>query len=150
MAKGLKIDRARRSVLKAAVISAAAMFAATAYRKPAEAQKFTPTDPKDIPDAATSSTTVSDTSSSRDPSGGKVCFLRGSMILTADGYRPIETLRVGDHVPARFGGLSPIEAIASFTLTRRPGPNRTWAGASRPVRVKAGVGAKTAPLPIFA
>ena len=40
-------------------------------------------------------------------------------------------------MPARFAGLSAIEDIASFTLSRT-GPNGSWAGASRPVRVKAG------------
>ncbi len=38
---------------------------------------------------------------------------------------------------ARFAGLSAIEDIASFTLNRT-GPNGSWAGASRPVRIKAG------------
>jgi hypothetical protein len=136
MTADLKINRARRNVLKAVGITAAAMFAATAYRKPAQAQ-FTATDPKDIPTYKDDSATSKDSPPSRDPPGTKVCFLRGSKILTADGYRPIETLRVGEHVQARFGGLSPIEKIGSFTLTRT-GPNRAWAGASRPVRVKAG------------
>jgi hypothetical protein len=72
----------------------------------------------------------------REPTGN-VCFLRGSRILTADGYRPIESLAVGETVVAHFGGLSRIEAIRSFTLGRT-GPSNGWEGASRPVRVKAG------------
>lgn len=131
-----KIDRARRSMLKAVGITAAA-FAAMAYRRPAQAQ-FVPTDSRDIPTYKDDSVTSSkDSPPSKDSPGTRVCFLRGSRILTAEGYRPIETLRVGERVRARFGGLSSIEAIGSFILTRT-GPNGTWAGASRPVRVKAG------------
>jgi hypothetical protein len=69
--------------------------------------------------------------------GGSVCFLRGTRILTEGGYRPIESLTIGDRVAARFAGLAPIENITSFTL-ERTGARNTWAGASRPVRVKAG------------
>jgi hypothetical protein len=69
--------------------------------------------------------------------GTRVCFARGTRIMTVEGYRPIETLAVGDLVPARFAGLSAIQDITSFTLGRT-GPNGSWAGASRPVRVKAG------------
>jgi len=68
-------------------------------------------------------------------SGGGVCFLRGTRIRTADGYRPIEALAVGDRVAARFAGLAPIEAIDSFTLERVSG---AWTGHSRPVRVRRG------------
>jgi hypothetical protein len=172
MAQGPGIDRARRSLLKAAGIAAAAVVAATAHRKPAEAQFLSPA-PADAPtfkeDSAvtskddvvskddtsgsskdgtvtkeTTATTISDTSTTRDTSNTKVCFRRGTMILTADGYRPIETLAVGERVRARFGGLSPIEAIGSFTLART-GPNGTWAGASRPVRIKAGALGESCP-----
>ena len=108
----LKIARARRSLLKAVGITAAAVAAATAYRKPAVAQIIT-------------------------PSPTPVCFLRGSRIFTDCGYRPIEALAVGELVSARFGGLSAIKDIRSFTLTRT-GPSGTWVGASRPVRIKAG------------
>jgi hypothetical protein len=69
--------------------------------------------------------------------GNQVCFARGTRIMTAEGYRPIETLAVGELVAARFAGLSAIQDIASFTLART-GPRGSWAGASRPVRVKAG------------
>jgi hypothetical protein len=65
--------------------------------------------------------------------GGGSCFLRGTLVLTADGYRPIDTLTTGDKVAARFAGFAPIKAIDGFTLRRVAGE---WVGASRPVRVK--------------
>jgi hypothetical protein len=112
-----KIARARRSLLKAFGLTAAAVAASTAGRKPASAQ----------------------TNDTR-----QVCFLRGSRILTVDGYRPIESLAAGDVVLARFGGLAPIQDIRSFTLSRT-GPRGTWAGPSRPVRIKAGALGENAP-----
>ncbi|WP_428671973.1 Hint domain-containing protein [Reyranella sp.] len=150
MSAGLKISRARRSIFRAVGITAAAVFAASTYRKPADAQFLTPA-PADIPtfkeDTATSikesSTSTKDTSTtttsspSRDPSGTKVCFARGTRIRTAKGYRPVESLVAGDEVVARFADLSPIREVTNFTL-RRTGPNASWAGASRPVRVRAG------------
>lgn len=115
-----KIGRARRSLLKAIGITAAAAATTTAYRTPAAAQDER-----------------------------AHCFLRGSRILTAGGYRPIETLAVGELVPALFGGLSPIAEIRSFTLTRTGPPGTsgrgTWSGASRPVRIKAGALGENAP-----
>ena len=54
--------------------------------------------------------------------GNQVCFARGTRVRTAEGYRLIESLAVSDMVPARFAGLSAIEDIANFTLSRT-GPN---------------------------
>ena len=67
--------------------------------------------------------------------GAEFCFLRGTQILTRDGYRPIESLAVGEAVVTRFGGMTPIKAIDTFTLGREAGG---WVGPSRPVRVKRG------------
>ena len=69
--------------------------------------------------------------------GNRPCFLRGTQIRTADGYRPIESLVVGDRVAARFAGLAPIRFIESFTL-ERCGPRREWLGHARPVTVRQG------------
>ncbi|MCW5733190.1 MAG: Hint domain-containing protein [Enhydrobacter sp.] len=56
-------------------------------------------------------------------------------MLARDGYRAIESLAVGEAVATRFGGLTPIKAISSFTLCREAG---LWVGPSRPVRIKRG------------
>src|SRR4249919_1107705 len=37
------------------------------------------------------------------------CFLKGTMIRTANGERKIEDLVVGDMLPTMFGGLRPIQ-----------------------------------------
>jgi len=37
-----------------------------------------------------------------------ICFLRGSLILTARGEVPVERLRAGDLVVTKFGGLRPV------------------------------------------
>lgn len=73
--------------------------------------------------------------------GGR-CFLRGTQILTRGGYRPIESLKMGDEIAVRFAGFAPIEAIESFTLGRVAG---VWTGPSRPVTVKRGALGDNAP-----
>lgn len=73
---------------------------------------------------------------------GGSCFLRGTQILTRDGYRPIESLKAGAEIAVRFAGFAPIEAIESFTLGRVGG---VWTGPSRPVRVKRGALGDNAP-----
>ena len=104
MGNTVKINRARRNLLKIAGTTAAAIVGATG---PAKAWHW--------------------------PGDGGSCFLRGTLVRTADGYRAIETLKAGDKVAARFAGLAPIKAIDSFILDRVAGE---WAGASRPVCVK--------------
>lgn len=44
-------------------------------------------------------------------SGGFPCFAAGTHVLTEDGYRPIETLRVGDRVLTHTGNWQPITAV---------------------------------------
>jgi hypothetical protein len=63
------------------------------------------------------------------------CFLRGTRIRAADGYRPVESLAVGDPVATRFAGVAPIKFIESFTL-ERAGRRREWLGHFRPVTVR--------------
>jgi hypothetical protein len=115
--KQQKLARTRRSLFKAIGVTAGAVAATSVTKKQASAQWCW---------------------WCGDSGGGsKVCFARGTRIMTAEGYRPVETLAAGELVAARFAGLSAIQEIASFTLSRT-GPNGGWAGASRPVRVKAG------------
>jgi hypothetical protein len=121
MAENSKINRSRRSLFKAIGVTAGAVVATSVTRKEASAQWWC----------------WWCGGGSGGGGGNPICFARGTRILTAEGYRPIESLVVGDRVSARFSGLSAIEDIASFTLSRT-GPNGSWAGASRPVRVKAG------------
>ena len=92
MAQGLKINRARRSVLKTVGILAAAFVGTTGAYKPAAAK--------------------------HDDDDGS-CFLRGTQVQTAKGYRAIETLATGDKVATRFAGFAPIKAIDVFTLESR-------------------------------
>ena len=102
MTNAVKINRARRNLLKIAGTTAAALVSATG---PAKAGHW--------------------------PPGS--CFVRGTQVLTADGYRAIETLAAGDKVATRFAGFAAIKAIDGFTLDRVAGK---WVGPSRPVRVK--------------
>jgi hypothetical protein len=118
-----KLKRSRRSLFKALGVTAGAVVATSVTRKQAAAQWWC--------------WWCGDTGGSGGTGGTQVCFARGTRILTADGYRPIEELVAGDVVNARFAGPTGIEEITSFTLGRT-GPNGSWAGASRPVRVKAG------------
>jgi len=121
MAENPKLDRSRRSLFKALGVTVGAIAATAAPKKEAQAQWW-----------------CWWCGSGGSGGGGTgVCFARGTCILTADGYRPVETLATGDLVAARFAGLSPIREVTSFTLSRT-GPNASWAGASRPVRVRAG------------
>ncbi|HEY4169017.1 MAG TPA: Hint domain-containing protein [Reyranella sp.] len=102
MTNAVKINRARRNLLKLAGTTAAALVSATG---PAKAGHW--------------------------PPGS--CFVRGTQVLTPDGYRAIETLAAGDKVATRFAGVASIKVVDGFTLDRVAGK---WVGPSRPVRVK--------------
>jgi Hint domain len=64
------------------------------------------------------------------------CFLRGTLIRSADGYRPIESLAVGDLVPTQFSGMAAIRKIVSVTVHRDEAGR--WPDDCRPVRISAG------------
>ena len=75
-------------------------------------------------------------------SGGN-CFARGTLIRTREGYRPIETLAVGDEVAVRFGGFAPIKAMVSHTLNSVSGK---WVDESNlPVLVRRGALGENSP-----
>lgn len=59
-----------------------------------------------------------------------VCFARGGLILTADGERRVEELRVGDLVQTRDNGMQPIRWIGSRAVAAR--------GNMAPITIKAG------------
>jgi Hint domain len=119
-----KVDRARRNALKAVGLSVGAIMATGITNKRASAN----------PGNGNGPGRGNGGNGNHYGWGGK-CFLRGTQILTRDGYRPIENLKAGDEIAARFAGFAPIEAIESFTLGRVRG---AWTGPSRPVRVTRG------------
>jgi hypothetical protein len=76
--------------------------------------------------------------------GSSYCFLRGTHIRTEDGYRPIETLAVGDQLPAHFSQIATIREIVSFTVERDSSGN--WPVEARLVRIRAGALGENIPL----
>ncbi len=63
-----------------------------------------------------------------------VCFLAGTHILTAEGEKPVETLKIGDLVRTGDGELAPIKWIGIETIaTANLHPLRSY-----PVQIKAG------------
>jgi hypothetical protein len=115
MTDDAKINRARRSLVKAVGLVATAVVATAGRQRRAAADN---------------------NGHGNNGHENEHCFLRGTRIRTADGYRPIETLSTGERVAARFAGLAPIQDISAFTL-RRTRPGGSWIG-TRPVRVKRG------------
>jgi len=64
------------------------------------------------------------------------CFLRGTLIRTLNGYRPIEMLVVGEILPTRFSGTAAIRKLVSYTVSRDDAG--CWPEDCRPVRIGAG------------
>lgn len=64
---------------------------------------------------------LSDATPRRDDPG-RVCFAEGTLIMTSQGPRAIETLRVGEFVFTCDHGPQPIRK----DLTQRPKPRRPW------------------------
>lgn len=62
-----------------------------------------------------------------------ICFTRGTLILTPDGERPIEDLRVGDHIVTSSGAPEKVRWIPKQVYTRRQG--RAWDWMVAPIRV---------------
>src|SRR5206468_4047724 len=88
------VRRTRRHLLKAAALVAGAAAALPAGGRRASAQGGRVKDPFK-----------------------QSCFLRGTRIRTVRGYRRVETLAVGDAVPARFGGIAAIKRISRHVGT---------------------------------
>ena len=62
------------------------------------------------------------------------CFLKGTMIRTADDDRKIEDLVQGDLLPTVFGGMCPIQWIGRYLL-KKSDPTKAWVKKVLPVRV---------------
>jgi len=61
------------------------------------------------------------------------CFAAGTEILTPDGPRPIETLRIGDPVVTAYGQVKPVRWLSHRDVCFRAEPDRP-----RPIRIAAG------------
>jgi Hint domain len=62
------------------------------------------------------------------------CFLKGTMIRTANGDRKIEDLAVGDLLPTHFGGMRSAQWIG-YTRFKRSDPTKPWVRDVLPIRV---------------
>lgn len=62
------------------------------------------------------------------------CFVAGTRVLTAEGYRAVEQLKVGDRVVTLDHGMQPIRWIGSTTLSKKALERRP---SLRPVRIQA-------------
>jgi hypothetical protein len=64
-----------------------------------------------------------------------ICYLRGTRLLTVDGEKRVEELRIGDRLITRFGGTRPVRWVGRQSYDWRfASANR----AKRPVRIRAG------------
>jgi hypothetical protein len=62
------------------------------------------------------------------------CFLRGTVIRTAEGNGKIEDLAVGDLLPTVFGGVCPIQWVGRCRY-RKSDPVKPWARNVMPIRI---------------
>jgi hypothetical protein len=79
-----------------------------------------------------------------DGGDGGNCFLKGTVIATAEGGRKVEDLAIGDKLPTVFGGLRPIEWIGHYRY-QRSDPKKAWVEDVRPVRIAASAIAPNVP-----
>ena len=101
MSRTPKIDRARRNALKAASLMGAFLATGALHRQAAGQGR---------------NNQGQNGNNGQGGNSGGSCFAQGTQILTREGYRPIETLAVGDEVAVRFEGFAPIKAMVSHTL----------------------------------
>lgn len=71
-----------------------------------------------------------------------MCFVRGTLIETADGVRPVEDLRQGDLIVTCDNGLQPLRWIGSRTLASADLDAAPWL---RPIRITEGALAPNVP-----
>src|SRR5215471_18544721 len=101
------IDRSRRNLIKAGIIAASAASATLA-----DLSKTKP---------AAANCGVNDNGKGE----GCECFLKGTIIRTADGDRKIEDLALGDLLPTVFGGLCAIQWIGRYSF-KKSDPTKAW------------------------
>lgn len=69
--------------------------------------------------------------------GGKGhCFLKGTLILTPEGERTIESLVAGDQVVTASGDTKPVKWVGRMTFERDPGAR--WDDETAPIKIEAG------------
>jgi len=72
----------------------------------------------------------------RDEKGGRDphCFLKGTLIRTANGDRKIEDLAIGELLPTVFGGMARVQWIGRYRF-KRSDPTKAWVENVLPIRV---------------
>jgi len=68
------------------------------------------------------------------------CYLRGTLIVTDEGEKPVEKLREGDLIQTRFGGLRPLKWLGHSRVAAS-----SLAGGKMPVCISAGAIADSVP-----
>jgi hypothetical protein len=63
-----------------------------------------------------------------------LCFLKGTRIRTVERERKVESLEIGDLLPAMFGGVRPIQWIGRYSY-KKSDPSKPWVKAVLPVRI---------------
>ena len=114
------IRRSRRHLIKAGLIGASAIFGSLTKTRPTAA------------DDGGGDDRGGDDRGGDD--GRRRCFLKGTIIRTANGDRKVEDLSVGDLLPTVFGGLSPVQGIGRYSL-KKSDPTKAWVKDVLPVRV---------------
>jgi hypothetical protein len=100
------IARSRRNLIKAGVIGASAAFAYLTANNPAAASFGVHNN--------FFNNNQGDNNNNNQGGGNGKCFLKGTMIRTADGDRKVVDLAVGDLLPTVFGGICPIQWIGCY------------------------------------
>ena len=108
------IERSRRNLIKLCAIAAPAIFGSLTKTGPAAASQGN--------------------DNCQGNENDRCCFLKGTMIRTADGDRKIEDLAVGDLLPTVLGGISSIEWIGRYSL-KKSDPTKAWTKDVLPVRI---------------
>jgi len=122
------IRKTRRNLIKAGVIGASATFASLTSIRQAVAENNHDENNSD------QDGNDDDQSRYRHWHRYRNCFLKGTMIRTADGDRKVEDLAIGDLLPTVFGGIRPIQWIGRYPF-KRSDPGKGWVKDVLPVRV---------------